>query len=126
MTTYLTHYILTDDEIPIYRRMLENWASIATGESIDIAERLIHDTYDADGNSLTKVEVRIRTEKFFPFWGVMGDELKRLYEMQEANRKLPFDERDLFFFEKIHQLEKIIEKLKANNMSSTYSGIARD
>jgi hypothetical protein len=126
MTTYSAHYVLTAHEIPIYRHLLEKWASTATGESVGVVERLLRNTCDVDGSPLSRVEEYIRIEKFLPFWEVMEKELQRMYAVEEANRKLPFDERDLSIFNQVHQLEEVIKKLRATEMSSTFSGITRD
>lgn len=126
MSTYLAHYVLTDHEVPMYVRLLENWAAIAKDQSKDVVDRLIKNAYDGEGALSTKVEVRIRIEMILPLWDVMADELKRMHAIQEADRKLPYAERDQTICAQVDLLENVIDKLRVAEMSSTYSGIARD
>lgn len=117
MTTYSAHYILSAHEIPIYRRLLENWTSIATGEFRKIAERLLHNTYSATGEPLTIIEESMRIEQILPFLNVMSDELERMMTIHEENRKLPPGERDTTIYSRVDLLQTVIEKIRGDSFS---------
>lgn len=114
MTTYYVHYVITDREVPIYHRMLENWASIATGKSLKTVEHLIHNTCDTTGEPSTLIKESLRIESILPFWDVMTDELERMMTIQEKNRKLPHDEFDPTIYQQIELLQTVLEKVTGN------------
>lgn len=120
MTTYSIAFILEGEEIAIYRRMLEMWASTASDGQLATVQRLIKNTYDSTGEIAAKVEEHLRSEALWPFQIVMDAEEMRVTALLEANRMLPFEERDFGISTEMMLLESVLEKLRNEHMSSTY------
>lgn len=120
MTRYTVHYILTGSEVPIYRRILEIWASAASGKSKEFAEELLKETYDANGDASEKIEEYIGIERLGSLWRTAENELKRMREVERANSQLPPDDQDPLVLREMYLLESVVEKIRATEVSSSY------
>ena len=120
MTTFSVHYVLTGPEVPVYRRILEIWASGASGKSKEFAELLLKETCDPNGEPSARVEEYIGIERLGTLWKTLEVELKRMRELEKANNQKPFEEQDSLISREVHLLENISEKVRATEISSRY------
>lgn len=118
MTTYTTSYVIEGEEIPIYRHLLENWASTAKDTLLSKIKQLIQNTFDATGENVAMVEEHLRLEVVFSFWDVMDAELARVTAMRVAN--LDVETFTALFIQQM-LLERVIDKISTTHVSSRYS-----
>ena len=121
MTMYAVHYVLTGSEVLIYRRILEIWASGASGKSKEFAELLLKETCDANGELSARVEEYIGIERLGTLWKTLEIELKRMRELEEANNQKPLEEQDSLISREVYLLEQVSEKVRATEISSRYN-----
>lgn len=140
VTSYSTSFMLTGEEVPIYRAMLQSWLLATQGEltrcensgapsfapknTLEFIEALIGRTYDGHGrDALEVVEKSLSFGRMFPFWKIV-DEVERTEAnvVEEESRK---DNVGPKFNMRLKLIQRVANKVKHIRMASTSSFVGQ-